>query len=66
MPVNVKGLGGGGGVALRGPIDSNRSFPVMSTFNIILAALETLQHMLDFISSVSRLGYGWQTCGWPI
>ena len=30
--VNVKGLGGGGGAgALRGPIDLNRSFPVMSS-----------------------------------
>ena len=44
--VNVKGLGGAG--ALREPIDSNRSFPVMSTFSIVLAALETLRHMLDF------------------
>ena len=55
--VNVKGLGGGGG-ALREPIDSNRSFPVMSTFSIVLAALETLQHMLDFKSSVSCLEFG--------
>ena len=40
MLVNVKGLGGA--EPLREPIDSNRSFPVMSTFNIVLAALETL------------------------
>ena len=33
--LNVKGLGGGGGGAgvLREPMDSNRSFPVMSTLN---------------------------------
>ena len=40
--VNVKGLGGAG--ALREPIDSNWSFPVMSTFSIVLAALEFLAH----------------------
>ena len=53
--VNVKGLGGGGGgaVSMRGPIDSNRSFPVMSIFRIVWAAFETLRHMLDFRSSVS-------------
>ena len=55
--VNVKGLGGGGG-ALRGPIDSNRSFPVMSNLRIFLAACETLRHILDFRSSVSCLGLG--------
>ena len=48
--VNVKGLGGTG--ALRGPIHSNRSFPVMSTFSTVLAAFETLRHMLGFRSSV--------------
>ena len=32
--VNVKGWGGGGAGALRGPIDSNRSFPVMSKLRI--------------------------------
>ena len=42
--VNVKGSGGAG--ALREPIDSNRSFPAMSTFSVVLAALETLRHML--------------------
>ena len=36
--VNVKSLGGAG--ALREPVDSNKSFPVMSTFSIVLAALE--------------------------
>ena len=54
--VNLKGLGGAG--ALREPIDSNRSFPVMSTFSIVSAALETLRHMLDFKYSVSCLGFG--------
>ena len=49
---NVKGLGEAG--AMREPIDSNRSFPVMSTFSIVLVAFETLRHMLDFRSSVSR------------
>ena len=54
--VNVKGLGGAG--ALREPIDSNRSFPVMSTVNIVLIAMETLRYMLDFRSGVSSLGLG--------
>ena len=57
--VNVKGLGGrGGSGALRGPIDSNRSFPVMSNLRIFLAACETLRHILDFRSSVSCFGFG--------
>ena len=57
--MNVKGLGGGGGGgALMGPIDSNRSFPVMSNLRTFLAACETLRHILDFISSVSCLGLG--------
>ena len=38
--MNVKGLGGAR--TLRQPTDSNRSFPVMSTFGIVLAAFETL------------------------
>ena len=38
--VNVKGLGGAG--ALREPIDSNRSFPVVYTFSILSAASQTL------------------------
>ena len=50
--------GGGGAGALRGPIDSNRSFPVMSNLWILLAACETLRHILDFRSSVSCLGSG--------
>ena len=54
--VNVKGLGGAG--ALRGPIDLNRSFPVMSNLRIFLAACETLRHILDFRSSVSCFGFG--------
>ena len=54
--VNVKGLRGAW--ELREPIDSNRLFPVMSTFSIVLAALETLRHMLDFRSSVSCFGLG--------
>ena len=59
--VNVKGLGGGGGGgagALREPIDSNRSFPVISTPRIFLTAFETLRHMLDLRSSVSCFGFG--------
>ena len=58
--VNVKGLGGGGGGAgaLRDPIDSNRSFPVISNPKMFLAAFETLRHMLDFRSSVSCFGFG--------
>ena len=31
---------------------------MMSTFDIVLAAFETLRHMLDFRSSVSCLGFG--------
>ena len=41
---------------LRGLIDSNRSFPVMLTLKIVLAAFEIFSHMLDFRSSVSCLG----------
>ena len=54
--MNVKGLGGAG--PRREPIDSNRYFPVMSTFSIVLAAFETFRHMLDFRSSVSCFGFG--------
>ena len=39
--VNVKGLGAG---ALREPIDSNRSFPVISSPKMFLAAFETAAH----------------------
>ena len=52
--VNLNGAGGA--ETLREPIDLNRSFPVMSTFRIVLAALETLSHMLDLRFSVSCLG----------
>ena len=44
--------------ALREPMDSNKSFPVMSTLRIVLAAFEILLHMLDFRSGVSCLGFG--------
>ena len=55
--VNVKGFRGGGGAKkLRGPIDSNRSFPVMSNLRVFLAACKTLRHILDFRSSVSCFG----------
>ena len=53
---NWKGLGGAG--ALRDPIDSNRSFPVMSTLKKVLAAFEIFRHMLDFKSNVSCLAVG--------
>ena len=56
--VNVKGLGGAWLGALSEPFDSNRTFPVMSTFSIVLAALETLRHMLHFRFSVSCFGFG--------
>ena len=58
--VNMNGTGIAG--ALRETIDSNRSFLVMSTFSIVLAASETLRHMLAFKSSVSCFGFGQQTC----
>ena len=54
--VKVKGLGGGG--ALREPIDSSSSFPVILTPSMVLATLETFRHMLDFRSSMSCLGFG--------
>ena len=39
--VNVNGLGGGGGGGrgLRKPMNSNRSFPVMSTFKIVFSCI---------------------------
>ena len=55
----MKGIGGGGGggaEALRGPIDSNRSFAVTSNLRMLLAAWETFRHILDFRSSVSCFG----------
>ena len=54
--VNVKVLGGAR--AMRELIDSKRSFPVMSTFSIVLAALEIFRHMLDVRSSVPCFGFG--------
>ena len=54
--VNVNGLRGAG--ALREPIDSNSSFPVIPPFRMFSAALEILRHMLDFKSSMSCLGLG--------
>ena len=38
-------------------MDSNKSFPVMSTLRIAFAAFEIVRHMLDFLSSVSYLGF---------
>ena len=57
---NWKGFGGGGGGAgaLRDPIDSNRSFPVMSTLKKVLAAFEIFRHMLDFKSNMFCLAVG--------
>ena len=54
--VKVKGLGGAG--ALREPIDSNSSFPVILTPSMVLATLQTFLHTLDFRSSMSCLGFG--------
>ena len=54
--VKVKGLGEAG--ALREPMDSNSSFPVILTPSIVLATVETLRHMLDFRLSMSCLGLG--------
>ena len=54
--VKVKSLGGAG--ALREPMDSNSSFPVILTPGIVFATLETLRHMLDFRLSMSCLGFG--------
>ena len=54
--VNVKGLGSVG--ALRELMDPHRSFPVISTFSIVLEAFEIFWHMLDFRSSVSCFGFG--------
>ena len=53
---NWKGLGGAG--VLRDPIDSNRSFPVMSTLKKVLAAFEIFRYMLDFKSNMSCLAVG--------
>ena len=61
--VNVKGFfggwgGGGGAGALREPMDSNSSFPVILTLRIVFATLEIFWHMLDFRSSMSCFGFG--------
>ena len=56
MFVKVKGLGGAG--ALREPMDSNSSFPVILTPSIVFATVENLRHMLDFRLSMSCLGFG--------
>ena len=54
--VNVKGFFFGGGAgALREPIDSNSSFPVILTLRIVFATLEIFRHMLDFRSSMVLL-----------
>ena len=47
-------------------MDSNRSFPVISTLIIDFAAFEILRHMPDFKSSMFCLGLGQHTCGWAI
>ena len=39
-------------------MDSNSSFPVMSTARIGFVAFEIFRHMLDFKSSVSCSGLG--------
>ena len=54
--VNLNGAGRAG--ALRGPIDSNSALPEMSRFKMVLAAFETLRHMLDLRSIVSFFGFG--------
>ena len=38
-------------------MDSNRSFPVMSTLGIDFVAFEIFRHMLDFKSSMSNLDF---------
>ena len=50
--------GGGGGRALREPMDSHRSFPVRSTLRIDFAAFGIFRHMPDFKSIMSCLGLG--------
>ena len=54
--VNVKGFEGA--EALREPVDSNSSFPVILTLRIVFATLEIFRHMLDFRSSMSCFGFG--------
>ena len=55
MFVKVKGLGGAG--ALRGPMDSNSSFPVILTPSMVFTTLETFRHMLDFTPVAGRFGW---------
>ena len=56
---DCEGFGGGRRAgALRGQIDSNRSFAVTSNLRMFLTALETFRHILDFRSSVSCFGFG--------
>ena len=50
---------GGGSGALRKPIDSNRSFPVMSTLAIVLAALEIFRHIVLLWIWVANLWLGY-------
>ena len=52
----LEGFRGAG--VLRHPVDSNRSFPVMSTLKKFLAAFEIFWHMLDFKSNISCLVVG--------
>ena len=52
----MKTLGGRGTGAPREPMDSNRSFLVMSTLRIVLEAFEIFRHMADFRSSMSCFG----------
>ena len=64
--VNVNGFGGGGGGregALREPMGSNSSFPVMSILSIDFAALKFFGTCWIFKSSVSCLGLWLHTCG---
>ena len=53
-----KSKGPRGAGALREPMDSNSSFPVILTPSIVFATVETLWHMLDFRLSMSCLGLG--------
>ena len=54
MFVKVNGLGGVG--ALREPMDSDSSFPVILTPSMVFATVETFRHMLDFRLSMSCSG----------
>ena len=55
--VSVDGFFWGGVAgALREPIDSNRSFPVILAPKMVFATLEIFLRMLDFEPSMSCLG----------